>query len=130
MDKRIRIETISDSNKAKSEKEEFEEEKTYGRNAIATSIEKRESQYIHLRKWAFWMAVSVIIVFGLLEIYIFCNVSKFTSFGDSFVFLAIAPIASITFIVVSVMIGVFKQHGDPEAKVSNVFPPYRIFGDG
>jgi len=76
------------------------------------------------------MAWCVIIVIAGLEIYILRNMEKWGLFGDSWIFLAIAPIASVTFIVISVMIGVFKQPGDPEVKVSDVFPLSRLFRGG
>jgi len=132
MDQSIKAEKVpeSPSIKAKSERRGFEKGDVYEQKAIETSRGKTEKQYFNFRRGAILMALSVIIAGGVLEVYILLNIEKWDLFGDSLVFLVIAPIASITFIVISVMIGVFKRLEDQELKASDAFLVSRVFRGG
>ncbi|MCY3769932.1 MAG: hypothetical protein OXG56_11310 [Gammaproteobacteria bacterium] len=82
-------------------------------NEGAERIGEIEKHHINLRRVSIGAAVIVLVLAAILEYYIFCNLTQWNnSLGHYIVFLAIAPMVSITTIVVFVLLASFKKSNE------------------
>ncbi len=72
-----------------------------------------EKHHMSLRWVAVAIAIAAMLAAGGVEIHVLCNLSNMQDLGDVVVFLAIAPIVSITVIVMFLLLGAFKPPQSP-----------------
>ncbi len=77
-------------------------------------LNQLDKHHMKLRWVAVIVAILAVIAAGVLETFILYNPPLWQSLEDVIVFLAIAPIVSITIIVTFALIGSFKKSGDAE----------------
>ena len=92
------------------------------RGALLKVQLRAERQRIHLRLSACIVALIVLIAAAYLELKLLCYIvdNHYSQISDLFILLAIAPIASITFIMIAVLLGVFRGYRDKDS--DNVSP--------
>ena len=78
---------------------------------------KIELQRFTLRRWAFLGVVAVVLAAGCLEYLILGYIMDLHTIPpNAFIFLAISPIASITLIMIFILIGVFQGYLETDMK--------------
>ena len=71
-----------------------------------------DRKHFQQRSWAIVIAFGVIVGMALFEVMLVFFYKDVSTMGNSWVFLAIAPIASITIVASSVLIGAFSGNKD------------------
>ncbi len=99
-------------------------------NEGVKQLRRLDKHYIRVRWFAISVAILIIVAAGLLEWKILDRLDEWKGMGDFVVLLGIAPILSITIIVVFILIGAFKKPGDAEIGLPSVLQAAQTLSGG
>lgn len=83
-------------------------------------LNQLDKHHINIRRIVVSIASFVILAGGVFEIYVMRLLKTWEGLGEYAVFLAIAPILSITIIVTFLLIGAFKKSNDSRIRTPNL----------
>ncbi len=83
-------------------------------------LNRIDKHHIRLRRFAVFIAIVIILATCWLELEILDRLDGWKEIGNFVALLGIAPIVSITAIVIFILIGAFKQPGDAEVSLSSL----------